>query len=166
MFSKLITAALLTALAGRALAFNVTIGTTVFQATEVLAFTTTPVIASCDAQCATARSIIAACAVDDLTCLCSAATTGPLQTCEQCLFTALIDANKPAPDPRAGSNVALGGWTTNCAANHTLPTPLALAVPASWDGPFVSVFPTAVGWVIAVTGGVLGSSLIYMLCNM
>lgn len=35
-----------------------------------------------------------------------------------------------------------------------------------WDGPFDSVFPDAVGWVIAVTGGFLGSSLIYMLCQM
>lgn len=61
MFSKVISAALLTALAGRgmfpaslprprspslALAFNVTIGTAVFQADEILDFTFTPVIQS------------------------------------------------------------------------------------------------------------------------
>ncbi|KAJ7636018.1 hypothetical protein DFH06DRAFT_1139093 [Mycena polygramma] len=159
MFSKLVSAVLLTALAGRALAFN---------ANEVLGFTSTPLIASCDAKCTTARTAIAACAVDDIACFCSNSTTGPLQDCEECVFLAVIAANKPAPEPRAGSNVALTGWTTNCAAANITVTPaIGLAVPTdSWDGPFVAVFPTAVGWVIAVTGGVLGSSLIYMLCNM
>ncbi|KAJ7026285.1 hypothetical protein C8F04DRAFT_1400079 [Mycena alexandri] len=170
MFSKLVSAALLTVLAGRALAFdsfNVTVGTTVFQAAEVLAFPSTPVIASCATQCQSAQTTITACATNDPTCLCAPATVGPLLTCEQCCFTALIAANKPAPDPRAGSNPAVTGWTANCKAlNNTLATPMALTLPDSWDGPFVAVFPTAIGWVIAVTGGVLGSSLIYMLCNM
>ncbi|KAJ7743172.1 hypothetical protein B0H16DRAFT_1727893 [Mycena metata] len=170
MFSKLVSAALLTVLAGRALAFdsfNVTLGTTVFQATEVLAFTSTPVIVGCAPQCQLAQANITACATNDPTCLCAPATTGPLLTCEQCLFTALIAANQPAPDPRAGSNPAVTGWTLNCATlKQPLATPMALTLPDSWDGPFVSVFPTAIGWVIAVTGGVLGSSLIYMLCNM
>ncbi|KAJ7918704.1 hypothetical protein B0H13DRAFT_1991363 [Mycena leptocephala] len=169
MFSKLISAVLLTALAGRALAFNVTIGKTLFQANDVLGFTSTPVISVCDTNCTIARTAIAACGLDDTACYCSNKTTIPLQNCEQCLFTALIAANKPAPDPRAGSNVALGAWTTNCgAAKPPIPVnpPIGLAVPDSWDGPFVAVFPTTIGWVIAVTGGVLGSSLIYMLCNM
>ncbi|KAJ6504827.1 hypothetical protein C8R47DRAFT_1103780 [Mycena vitilis] len=168
MFSKLVSAVLLTALAGRALAFNVTVGNTLFQADEVLGFASTPLIASCDSNCTIARTAIAACAVDDNACFCSNATTTPLQSCEQCVFEAVIRANKPAPDPRAGSNVALSGWTTMCtAANITVTPAIGLAVPTDvWDGPFVSVFPTAVGWVIAVTGGVLGSSLIYMLCNM
>ncbi|KAJ6625005.1 hypothetical protein B0H10DRAFT_2430701 [Mycena sp. CBHHK59/15] len=166
MFSKLVSLALLTALAGRALAFNVSVGTTIFQANEVLDFTLTPVIASCDAGCGSVKTAIDACNADPA-CLCNAAVATPLQACEQCMFTALIDANKPAPDPRAGSNVVLGGWTAKCAAaNLTLPTALGLTLPPTWDGPFVAVFPTAVGWVIAVTGGVLGSSLIYMLCNM
>jgi hypothetical protein len=140
----------------------------------------------CDTNCTIARTAIAACGLDDTACYCSNKTTIPLQNCEQCLFTALIAANKPAPDPRAGSNVALGGapraivfflrliffylaWATNCgAAKPPIPVnpPIGLAVPDSWDGPFVAVFPTTIGWVIAVTGGVLGSSLIYMLCNM
>jgi len=167
MFSKIISAVLLTALAGRALAFNVTVGNNLFQATEVLSFTSTAVISSCDAGCATAQTAIAACNVDDTACYCSNTTTIPLNACEQCLFTALIDANKPAPDPRVGSNVVLAGWTANCVAAKIPVTPaLALTLPDSWDGPFVAVFPTAIGWVIAVTGGVLGSSLIYMLCNM
>jgi len=167
MFSKLISAALLTVLAGRALAFNVTVGKATVQAPDVLTFTSNSVISGCDAGCATARSAIQACGLNDTACYCAPTLAGLLSTCEQCMFTALVDANKPAPDPLAGSNVVLSGWTTNClAAKLPLPTALALTLPDSWDGPFVSVFPTAVGWVIAVTGGVLGSSLIYMLCNM
>ncbi|KAJ7074908.1 hypothetical protein B0H15DRAFT_956955 [Mycena belliarum] len=164
MFSKLISAVLLTALAGRALAFNVTINKDLFQANEILKYTFTPVIASCQAQCDQARTTIDACGADDLSCYCAPATTGPLQTCEQCIFTALVVANKPPPDIRAGSNQILAGWNSNC--NGTVKPPLAVTLPASWDGPFVAVFPDAVGWVIAATGGLLGSSLIYMLCNM
>lgn len=62
------------------------------------------------------------------------------------------------------------GWAANC-VNFTSTPPLGLSVSTPnligvWDGPFDSVFPDAVGWVIAVTGGFLGSSLIYMLCQM
>ncbi|KAJ7460559.1 hypothetical protein FB451DRAFT_1269486 [Mycena latifolia] len=164
MFSKLVSAVLLTALAGRALAFNVTINKSLFQANEILNFTFNSVISTCQTQCQQTQSIIAACGADDLTCFCAPATTGPLQTCEQCIFTALVDANKPPPDVRAGSNQILSGWNTNC--NGTIATPLAVTLPPSWDGPFVAVFSVPVASVIATAGGILGISLIYMLCNM
>ncbi|KAJ7126628.1 hypothetical protein C8R43DRAFT_1134948 [Mycena crocata] len=172
MFSKLVSVVLLTALAGRALGadkFNVTIGKTVVLAKDVLGYTSGPLTAACDtgANCTSARAAIAACGDEDAACFCTKDLTDALKSCEQCLFAGLIAANKPAPDPRAGSNVALGGWTDNCDhANQTLAAPLALVVPDNWDGPFVSVFPEPVGIVIAITGGILGSSLIYMLCNM
>ncbi|KAJ7453935.1 hypothetical protein B0H11DRAFT_2288000 [Mycena galericulata] len=166
MFSKVISALLLTALAGRVMAFNVTIGKTVFQADEVLDFTFTPVIQSCQAQCQSAAGVIAACNANDTACFCKPDTTGPLETCEQCMFTTLVDTNQPQPDVRAGANQVLAGWTANCATNFTLAAPLALTLPDSWDGPFVSVFPESIGIVIAAIGGILGSSLIYMLCNM
>jgi hypothetical protein len=187
MFSKFISAVVLTVLAGRVLAadtvntFNVTIGpdgkhSTVVLAPDVLNFTIASyaVIASCDTQCATARAAITACKANDTACYCNEdPATGPpglLQTCEACMFENLVRANKPAPVPLAGSNQVLTGWNAACSANatFTLKTPLGLSVANFdfWDGPFVAVFPTAVGWVLAVTGGVLGSSLIYMLCNM
>ncbi|KAJ7695140.1 hypothetical protein B0H17DRAFT_931109, partial [Mycena rosella] len=97
-------------------------------------------------------------------CLCQNTTVSDLAKCEQCMFEALIDANKPAPDVRAGSNQVLAGWNANC--NLTGTAAVALTTPASWDGPFVAVFPTAVGSIIAATGGILGISLIYMLSNM
>ncbi|KAF7356806.1 hypothetical protein MVEN_01015900 [Mycena venus] len=85
------------------------------------------------------------------------------------MFENLVRANKPAPLPLAGSNQVLTGWTAACLAGKA-PTNTTLGLSVAnfdfWDGPFVAVFPTAIGWVIAVTGGVLGSSLIYMLCNM
>ncbi|KAJ7070636.1 hypothetical protein C8F01DRAFT_1244355 [Mycena amicta] len=170
MFSKLVSVALLTALslAGRALAFNVSVNKVVFQSTEIFDFTFTPVIASCQTSCATAKTTIDACTnATDAACFCANTTTIPLEACEQCIFTAIVDANVPPPDVRAGSNQILSGWTSNCAAAKIPVAPaFALALPASWDGPFVAVFPTAIGWVIAVTGGCLGVSLIYMLSNM
>ncbi|KAJ7050572.1 hypothetical protein C8F01DRAFT_1264012 [Mycena amicta] len=131
MISKLVSFALLT-LAGRALAFNVSINKAVFQSTELFDFTFTPVIASCQTSCATAKTTIDTCT--DVPCFCANTTTIPLEACEH--------------------------WTSNCAAAKLPVTPaFALALPASWDGPFVAVFPTAIGWVIAVTGGCLGVSL-------
>jgi len=168
MFSKVVSAVLLTALAGRALAFNVTIGKALFQATEVLEFPFTSLIQPCQDQCNQVVSTIATCAsgANDTTCYCAPNVTTSLQTCEQCMFTVLVDNNKPQPDVRAGANQVLAGWNTNCAPNFTITPPLALVVPNSWDGPFVSVFPEAIGIVIAAIGGILGSALIYMLCNM
>jgi len=182
MFSKLISAFFLTALAGRALAqtpatnFTVSIGphaNIVIPANKVLDFdvSATPIFSSCVTNCTAASNAINSCftnSINETSCYCDATLAQYLGSCEECMFTALVRANKPAPTPLAGSNQVLGGWTTNCANSTTpLATPLALALPLDvWDGPFVSVFPTAIGWVIAVTGGVLGSSLIYMLCQM
>ncbi|KAJ7746939.1 hypothetical protein DFH07DRAFT_962781 [Mycena maculata] len=173
MFSKVISAALLVALAGRALAvepflFNFTVGTDLFFANETLVFDyTTSVISGCEQQCQNTQTSINACAQDDFECLCQSNLTGALNTCENCIFTALIDANKPLPNPLAGENQVMAGWTANCVlANIPITSTFALVLPASWDGPFVAVFPVPVAWVIAVTGGLLGSSLIYMICNM
>ncbi|KAJ6581266.1 hypothetical protein B0H19DRAFT_1114520 [Mycena capillaripes] len=185
MFSKMISAVLLTALAGRVLAqtpsqppFNITVGGNLFLAIDALNFTkepsfsTVPSLSQCNDKCGLAQTPIAACAVanaSDTPCFCNVAVTKPLQDCQECLFTALITVNKPAPEVRVGSNPFLGAWTTNC-VNITnadgSAVALAVTVPPTWDGPFVAVFPDAIGWVLAVTGGILGSSLIFMLCNM
>jgi len=172
MFSKLVSAALFAALAGRAVAattgnFNFTIGKTPFLGNEVLDFQLPPLLSSCDAQCQTTKTAIAACDLQDTACFCAQNITNALQICEECMFTALIIANKPPPDVRAGSNQILSGWTANCAAIKVVVTPaIGLSLPESWDGPFVAVFPEGVGIAIAAIGGLLGSSLIYMLCNM
>ncbi|KAJ7281843.1 hypothetical protein C8J57DRAFT_1298689 [Mycena rebaudengoi] len=166
MFSKLVSMTLLTVLAGRALAFNVSVNKVIFQANETLKFVPSPIYAACDAQCNTAQQIILACPIDDLKCYCDPNLVVPLQTCEQCVFTALVVANKPAPEPRAGSNQVLAGWNSNCMKNFTITPPLGLTLPASWDGPFVSEFPEAIGSIIATIGGLLGITLIYSLCQM
>ncbi|KAK7030613.1 hypothetical protein R3P38DRAFT_2930483 [Favolaschia claudopus] len=182
-FSNIISAVVLTALAGRALAqapannFTVAVGpdgkhTVIHTATEVLAFNIAsfPLIASCAPQCQSVQAQITACPVNITSCYCAGNLTDGLQACEACMYTALIKANKPLPDPLAGSNQVLTGWGLNCAnASIVLPNPLGLSTAILgdlWEGPFVSVFPTPVGWVLAVTGGLLGSSLIYMLCQM
>ena len=69
--------------------------------------------------------------------------------------------------PCSGQFTWTVGWTANCAAIKVVVTPaIGLSLPESWDGPFVAVFPEGVGIAIAAIGGLLGSSLIYMLCNM
>lgn len=52
-------------------------------------------------------------------------------------------------------------------ANVTIdPANLALQLPADWEGPFVSVFPTAVGAIIASIGAILGIGLITIVNTM
>ncbi|KAF7370806.1 hypothetical protein MSAN_00714100 [Mycena sanguinolenta] len=142
MFSKLIPAFVLTALAGRVLAqtpatnFTVSIGphaNIVIPANKVLDFDVSsfPVISSCAPSCTNASTAINSCftnSINDTACYCTPALTGALQTCEECMFTALVRANKPAPTPLAGSNQVLGGWTANC-VNATTPPALALTLP-------------------------------------
>lgn len=104
------------------------------------------------------------------------------------MLTRLIATNKPKPDPRAGSVPALGGefgrWNSQAYAhvsentsayaaactksvNVTIPaTLLALTLPDSWDGPFVSVLPFPAAVVTAIFGGVLGIGAIVTLSNM
>ncbi|KAJ7623416.1 hypothetical protein FB45DRAFT_837643 [Roridomyces roridus] len=178
MFTKVIYAIFFAALAGRVMCqaqadlpnFNVTVGKTVYLANESLPTDFPSPFSNCSGICGTAQNLIVACPLTDVECLCAANITaspsGPLLSCEQCIFNALIEANKPHPDDRAGQNQVLAGWTSNCAANFTLPVALALTLPDSWDGPFVSVFPESIGIVIAAIGGILGSSLIFMLCSM
>ncbi|KAF7309598.1 hypothetical protein MIND_00330800 [Mycena indigotica] len=117
MFSKLVSIALLTALAGRALAFNVSVNKVVYQSTEVFDFNFTPVIASCQTNCNTAKATINACT--DIGCFCGNTTITELAACEQCIFTAIVDANVPPPDVRAGSNQVFG---RRIALRPTLPS--------------------------------------------
>ncbi|KAJ7224509.1 hypothetical protein GGX14DRAFT_426021 [Mycena pura] len=170
MFSKLICTAVIFVLAGRALAsnFNVSVNKHLYLASQILAFDPTPVTSQCNANCSVLQTALSQCKPDDTACFCANSTATLLQACEECLFQKLVAANARA-DQRAGSNQVLAGWTANCAASNLTIVPIGLSpadLGASWDGPFVSVFPTALGWGVAVMGGLLGVSLIYLLCDM
>lgn len=64
-------------------------------------------VTQCSTNCTSAQAQLTACG-NDFTCLCRQDTFQALLDCQQCMFTSLIAANKPMPDPRAGSNPLLG----------------------------------------------------------
>ena len=155
-------------LAGQALALNVTLGTQVIEAREMVNFTPQGPIAVCAQDCSLAQTAIEACGTND-SCLCSNDTAALLLTCQQCMFTGLIAANQKMPDIRAGSQPLLGAYAAACAAqaNVTFTAPqTALALPAFWDGPTGIAVPIGALVVIVGAGGMMGFGFIYMLSNM
>jgi len=173
----LLTLALVLALAGRVhaqtqSAFNVTLGSSVLSSTQILSGlpSSNAAVAACSTQCNQAQTDITACN-NDPSCLCTNATAGALLTCQQCMFTNLINMNKPAPEARVGSNPLVQAYATSCTAfSQPIPSPLgasfALTLPSSWDGPFDSILPFG-GMILTVfVGGTLGVGAILILCNM
>ena len=144
-------------LASRVLSFTITVGTRNLTTADILNIPDNVVKSACTSQCTTANSQIQACG-DDASCLCKNETVSSLLTCEQCMFTKLIEVNQRL-DFRVGSNVVLSGYSAACkaTANITLaPSQTALKLPPTWDGPFVAVLPLG-GTVVAVgTGALLG----------
>ncbi|KAF5326078.1 hypothetical protein D9611_000904 [Ephemerocybe angulata] len=159
--------ALFTALANQVLAFEIAVGNKVFKTTELFAIPESPVKTACAANCTDATTKIAACN-DDTPCLCRAETFNAMLSCETCMFNYLIAKNKPMPDPRAGSNVVVGGYVAVCkGVNPALMTgQTALKVPAGWDGPLVSILPIGGAIVTVLFAGILGVSAILLLSNM
>ncbi|KIY62178.1 hypothetical protein CYLTODRAFT_494817 [Cylindrobasidium torrendii FP15055 ss-10] len=151
-----------------ALAFNITLGTSVIQASDLLNFPLEGNFASCAANCTTAQT-----AIDDggsdATSICSAETASKVLSCQQCLFTSLLAANTLPPDPRMGSQPFLAAYGTSCAAdaNVTFTAPqTALALPPFWDGPTGIEVPL-VGLVFVVgAGAFMGIGAIVLLSNM
>ncbi|KAK7045640.1 hypothetical protein VNI00_007473 [Paramarasmius palmivorus] len=135
------------ALAGRVIAqddpakppptINATVGNQLFLANQFLSFDFTNSLAECSTNCTSARGTIDQ-AGGSLTTLCSNETAKALLDCQQCLYTALIKANKPLPDLRAGSTPLLQGYSQSCTqvANVNLTKEqTSLVLPPFWDGP-------------------------------
>ncbi|KIM41649.1 hypothetical protein M413DRAFT_135615 [Hebeloma cylindrosporum] len=167
MYSPLVLLAFLGVLASQVLAFNITLGDKTFAAAQLVDIPDSPVKAACSAICSSTTATLTACN-DDATCLCQADTVASLLSCETCMFHNLIATNKPAPDVRAGSNVALGSYATACkTANQVLtPEQTLLQLPSNWDGPFVAVLPAGGAGVAVVVGGFLGISALMILSNL
>ena len=170
MYRILAFIALFAALGGQALAFVITVGTTNFTQTSILDIPESDVTRECVTQCAAARNVITPCA-EDMNCLCQNSTVQALNTCETCMLHYLIWKNIPAPDPRAGSNVAMTGYVAGCTAlNLTVQKNISsLALPANWEGqigPFTAVLPVGGAVVYALATGFLGISAIFLLSNM
>jgi len=157
----------LLALAGRVLSFNITVGTMNLTISQILDIPDSPVKTACDGNCSIAQDTLQKCN-DDTTCLCQNDTVAALLTCEQCMFTTLINTNKPKPDFRAGSTPVLSAYSASCkAANITLaPAQVGLQLPTNWDGPFVAILPFGAAIFTAIVGGTLGISAIFILSNM
>ncbi|KAJ7584908.1 hypothetical protein C8J56DRAFT_949335 [Mycena floridula] len=155
-------------LAGQALAFNITVGTTLLQANDILGFNfNVAPMTGCNDLCTTAKSNIAVCTED--TCFCRTDTVASLLTCEQCMYNALVAANKPMPDMRAGSNPVMAAYATYCTGITNPPltkAQSALALAPNWDGP-AGIFVPIGGLVVTVgTGAFLAVSAIVLVSTM
>ncbi|KAG7447288.1 uncharacterized protein BT62DRAFT_1004866 [Guyanagaster necrorhizus] len=173
-------------LAGRVFAFTFNVTVTPALATlaplQLLNFSFTGAIDSCQSLCNDASTAFANCTASSQAatpapdptpdpasdCLCANSTVVALVSCEQCIFSAQIAANLRPNDPRAGSQPLLTAYSASCAAaNINLTTSqTALTLPANWDGPsgiHLSVAGT-VFTVMAATG--LGGSAMWMLSNL
>jgi len=163
--------AMFAALAGRAMALNIVFGGALgnITASQVLDIPASQLTAACQPSCDPAMQAIQACGDTDDVCLCSNATVSALVTCEQCMFTILINTNQPMPDPRAGSAPALVAYSAACLAsqNITIPAPSTkLVLPDSWDGPFDVVMGLPGTIITVMVGAGLAVSAIFLLSNM
>jgi len=156
------------ALAGRALALNIVFGGANLSASQVIP--TGKVPANCQATCDPVTKSIQTCGDTNDACLCSGTLISSLVSCEQCMFTTLINNNQKMSDPRVGSTPLLGAYRTVCLASQNVSIPatsVALTLPASWNGPFNVQIPNLAGTVVTVVvGAALGTSIILLLCNM
>ncbi|ESK93634.1 hypothetical protein Moror_1532 [Moniliophthora roreri MCA 2997] len=149
---------------------NATVGGQLVLASQFLDgidFSTEP-LASCNTNCSATKSILTTPGVTNAT-LCDDSTAASLLACQQCMYEALIKANKPLPDPKAGSTPLLQGYQTSCKEVGNKPlnkTQVALVVPPFWDGPLGIGIPTA-GLPFAVGfAAIFGTSAIVMLSTM
>jgi len=102
------------------------------------------------------------------------------------MFHNLIATNKPAPDPRAGSNVVLGGesqtffmllsceciiivaYAAACTADNQVLTAeqTLLELPSNWDGPFVAILPVGGAAVAVAVCAFFGVLALLILSNL
>ncbi|KXN85805.1 hypothetical protein AN958_10812, partial [Leucoagaricus sp. SymC.cos] len=160
-----------------ALAFNVTLGSKVFQASQILDIPTSSFgpeasVMKTGVQCAgnfsIAQASINGCNGDPA-CLCKADVVSNLRSAQECMFLHLISTNTKPSDVRVGSNALMTAYSTSClndakitlAANQT-----GLTLPPDWDGPFDSVLPLGGTVVAVIAGGFLGFSALLLLSNM
>ncbi|KAI0039524.1 hypothetical protein FA95DRAFT_1566905 [Auriscalpium vulgare] len=136
---------------------------------EFLSVPDAKLTADCSTQCAPGTQAIQACNNDD-SCLCTDATIASVVACQQCMFADLIQDFRKMPDLRAGSVPALSAYGAACNASdvHIVvpPAKLALALPASWNGPTGE--PLNLGGTIAyvASGAILSIGSIVILCTM
>jgi len=159
------------ALAGRAMALNIVLGVPLgnLTASELLSVPDGPMKTNCASSCDPANQAIQACGDTNDACLCNNATVTAIVVCEQCMLTDLINRNQPKPDPRAGSNPALGAYAAACKGSQNItlsPLAISLTLPPTWDGPFDVEMGLPGTIVTVMTGAFLGVSAILLLSNM
>jgi len=158
---------ILIALAGHALALNITFGKEILLSRDLLAFPDGPYSAACQQPCMMANMTINSCAETDSQCLCQSGVANALQGCEQCLFTFLIAQNAKQADPRIGALTLLSGYAGACqTANFTLATAPALTLPPNWDGPVTEILSAPLTGVVVTFGALIGVFCIYVLSNL
>lgn len=163
-------AALCVLLAGRALAFSISVaGVGNLTATEFLTISDSALQTACNDTCGDARSAVATCG-DDGVCLCNNATATAIFNCEQCMFWTLIAEHRAMPEPLAGSQPALTAYATACAANGTnvnVPANLTkLVLPPGWNGPEEFVLSPGTTAVTLIAALLLGGGAIAVVNSM
>jgi len=124
---------------------------------------------TCQDKCNPAIASFQACGdSNNIVCLCTNATMQQFYDCQQCMFTKLIQLNKPMPDPRAGSTPLMAAFSGACGnnnvANVTVPA-LPLVLPDNWNGPYNVILGTPATIVTVAFGGFLGAGALYILSN-
>ncbi|KAH7102829.1 hypothetical protein BKA62DRAFT_698931 [Auriculariales sp. MPI-PUGE-AT-0066] len=168
MHSFFIVLAALCALAGHALALNITFGgETNITASTFFSFPPGPYTQPCGAAfCDVAVSAISECAADDNSCLCSADTSKKINDCEQCLFEYFIRTDTVPSDHKLGASTAVTAYATACKTDANITLALGLTLPSSWQGSQVLVLNTPVTVLAVGFGGILGMGLLYIMSNL
>jgi len=154
-----------------AFTFNVTFGTDNLAPDATFPDPTIlngPVLSTCASNCSAVNQTLASCD-NNATCLCAESLVTLYVACEQCMYNAVIKANVPAPDDKAGSTPMLQAYSAACAAfDYTNITTafVALHLAPNWDGPFGlglnlvgTVFSVGAAFILAMSSLLLLSNL-------
>jgi len=118
---------------------------------------------NCDSSCSNVQAAFQTCTDTNVNCLCQNSTIVALQSCEQCMFTSMINSNIKPPSPLAGSSAVLTAYAGATGCNHT--ETFVLTTPPGFLGTFEFELATAPDAVVVTIGGLLGLSALLLLCN-
>jgi len=117
----------------------------------------------CDSNCTAVQTAFQTCTDTNVNCLCQPSTIVALQTCEQCMFTSMINSNIEPPSPLAGSSAVLTAYAGATGCNRT--ESFVLTTPPGFLGTFEFELATAPDVVVVTIGGLLGLSALLLLSN-
>ncbi|KAI0803178.1 hypothetical protein BC629DRAFT_106875 [Irpex lacteus] len=155
--------ALFALLAGRALAFNITLpsGMNVTQH-DFLSITDQDLLTTCSSNVTAANNAINNCG-DTSSCLCSVETVKLVTDAEQCFFNKIVKDNRPYPGGLipAGEQTWLAAYGKSCGLTN-----MTLTLAPNWDGPFGQGLNTATTAITLIAALIVGGGAIGTLITM